>query len=66
MATSDLQNELLKPSFRVDQNTEKKLCSAVLLQLQDISGDISAMAVKWYQPAFWTFSLWLEYESALN
>ena len=47
MATSDLQNELLKPTFRVEQHIEKKLCAAVLLQLQDISGDISALAVKW-------------------
>ena len=49
MATSDLQNELLKPSFRVDQNTERRLCSAILQQLQDTSGDISALAVKWYK-----------------
>ena len=47
MATSDLQNELLKPTFKVDTKTEDKLCKAVLQQLQDISGDISALAVKW-------------------
>ena len=47
MATSDLQNELLKPSFKVDPKTEEKLCTAVLQQLQDVSGDISALAVKW-------------------
>lgn len=47
MATSDLQNELLKPTFKVDAKTEDKLCKAVLQQLQDISGDISALAVKW-------------------
>lgn len=47
MATSDLQNELLKSSFKVDPRTEEKLCTAVLEQLQDVSGDISALAVKW-------------------
>lgn len=47
MATSDLQSELSRASFRVDKAVEKNLCTAVLQQLQDISGDISALAVKW-------------------
>ena len=47
MATSDLQSELSKDGFRVDKLVEKKLCTAVLTQLQDESGEISALAVKW-------------------
>jgi hypothetical protein len=47
MATSDLQSELSRAGFKVDKAMEKKLCIAVLQQLQDISGDISALAVKW-------------------
>lgn len=48
MATSDLQNELAKDSFKTDGETEKRLCKAILQQLDDISGDISGLAVKWY------------------
>lgn len=48
MATSDLQNELEKPGFKVDSNSEQRLCTAILEQLEDVSGDISALAVKWY------------------
>jgi hypothetical protein len=47
MATSDLLNELSKDTFRVDPELEKKLCSAVAVQLEDQSGDISGLAVKW-------------------
>lgn len=47
MATSDLQNELLKDKFQVDDFSERKLCKAILEQLEDVSGDISALAVKW-------------------
>ena len=47
MATSDLHNELQKPGFKTDPDMERKLCSAVLLQLDDISGEISGLAVKW-------------------
>lgn len=47
MATSDLQGELAKDNFKTDGETEKKLCQAILQQLDDISGDISGMAVKW-------------------
>ncbi|KAK9816878.1 hypothetical protein WJX72_006469 [[Myrmecia] bisecta] len=46
MATSDLQNELSKDSFKTDGETERKLCNIVLQQLEDSSGDISALAVK--------------------
>lgn len=47
MATSDLQGELAKDNFRTDGETEKKLCHVILQQLDDISGDISGLAVKW-------------------
>ena len=47
MATSDLQGELAKDGFKTDGETEKKLCHVILQQLDDISGDISGLAVKW-------------------
>ena len=52
MATSDLQGELAKDNFKTDGETEKKLCHAILQQLDDISGDISGMAVKWQVRSF--------------
>jgi hypothetical protein len=50
MATSDLLAELGKDSFRVDPELERRLCAAVAVQLEDISGDISGLAVKWWAP----------------
>ncbi len=47
MATSDLHNELQKPGFKTDPEMERRLCAAVLLQLDDASGEISGLAVKW-------------------
>ena len=48
MATSDLANELAKDSFRFDSpTTEKQVSEVVLTQLEDASGDISGLAVKW-------------------
>jgi hypothetical protein len=47
MATSDLLNELSKDTFAVDPELEKKLCGVVAVQLEDQSGDISGLAVKW-------------------
>lgn len=47
MATSDLLAELGRDSFRVDPDMERKLSVAVLNQLEDPSGDISGLAVKW-------------------
>jgi cullin-associated NEDD8-dissociated protein 1 len=47
MATSDLLNELQKDSFKVDADMERKLCTVILTQLDDASGDISGLAVKW-------------------
>lgn len=52
MATSDLQGELQKDSFKTDDNTEKKLCTVVVTQLEDTSGDISALALKWYSDEY--------------
>lgn len=47
MATSDLLNELQKDTFKADGDLERKLCQVVLTQLEDTSGDISGLAVKW-------------------
>uniref|UniRef100_A0A7S3QNX2 TATA-binding protein interacting (TIP20) domain-containing protein n=1 Tax=Dunaliella tertiolecta TaxID=3047 RepID=A0A7S3QNX2_DUNTE len=46
MATSDLLNELQKETFRADGDMERRLGDAILVQLEDQSGDISGMAVK--------------------
>ncbi len=48
MATSDLATELQKDQFRVDSEVERKLCSAIVARLDDSSGDVSSLAVKWY------------------
>lgn len=47
MATSDLLNELQKDTFKADSDVERKVPQIVLLQLDDASGDISGLAVKW-------------------
>lgn len=47
MATSDLLNELQKPGFKVDAELGRRLGQVVLTQLEDASGDISGLAVKW-------------------
>ncbi len=39
-----------KDTFRTDSELERKLCVAVLAQLDDVSGDISGLAVKWWAP----------------
>lgn len=47
MATSDLANELAKPSFRFDNDhTEDQVTTVVLQQLNDQSSDISSLATK--------------------
>jgi cullin-associated NEDD8-dissociated protein 1 len=48
MAASDLQAELSKSTFKADVDMQKKLTKAVLQQLEDASGDISSLAVKWW------------------
>ncbi len=48
MATSDLANELAKDNFRFESTAiEKQVSDVVLTQLEDASGDISGLAVKW-------------------
>jgi cullin-associated NEDD8-dissociated protein 1 len=48
MATSDLLSELNKESFKTDQDLEPKLTNIIIQQLEDASGDVSGLAVKWY------------------
>ena len=50
MAASDLQSELAKDGFQVEGDSEQRLVQAVLQQLEDPSGDISALGVKWCPP----------------
>lgn len=52
MATSDLLSELNKESFKAEQDIEPKLMNTVLQQLEDASGDVSGLAVKWYNSVF--------------
>lgn len=47
MAASDLLAELGRDSLRLDADLERRLCGAVALQLDDASGDVSGLAVKW-------------------
>ena len=47
MATSDLLNELNKPSFKADADLEIKLSNIIIQQLDDAAGDVSGLAVKW-------------------
>ena len=49
MATSDLLNELNKEGFKADADLEIKLSNIVLQQLDDVAGDVSGLAVKWYE-----------------
>ena len=48
MATSDLLNELNRENFKPDTDLEIKLSTIVLQQLDDVAGDVSGLAVKWY------------------
>lgn len=50
MATSDLLNELSKDGFKADNELEVKLSHVVLHQLEDVSGDVSGLAVKCLVP----------------
>jgi cullin-associated NEDD8-dissociated protein 1 len=47
MATSDLLSELNKESFKADQDLEPKL-TIIVQQLEDASGNVFGLAVKWY------------------
>ena len=46
MATSDLCAELQK-DVRIDATMERRICTAVLKQLDDTSNDVQSIAVKW-------------------
>eukprot|EP00164_Ancoracysta_twista_P000655 GFYU01000869.1.p1 GENE.GFYU01000869.1~~GFYU01000869.1.p1 ORF type:complete len:1276 (-),score=480.86 GFYU01000869.1:86-3913(-) len=50
MATNDVLAEVVKPSFRIDSETERKLCMLLLQQLEDSTGDVQALAVKCLAP----------------
>ena len=54
MAISDLQGQLSKPEFKVDDATERRLCKVVLQQLDDGASDIAGLVVKWWAPCVWT------------
>ncbi len=66
MAASDLQAELVKSAFKVDVDMQKKLTKAVLQQLEDASGDISSLAVKWWDFAISTPARCCTYAGALT
>ncbi|KAL2339325.1 hypothetical protein Fmac_013771 [Flemingia macrophylla] len=50
MATSDLLNELSKPTFKADTDLEVKLTNIIIQQLDDAAGDVSGLAVKCLAP----------------
>lgn len=50
MCMSDLHNELQKDNFKVDGETEKRITTAILKQLEDQSADVSGLAYKWCAP----------------
>eukprot|EP01087_Luapelamoeba_hula_P011790 TRINITY_DN324_c0_g1_i1.p1 TRINITY_DN324_c0_g1~~TRINITY_DN324_c0_g1_i1.p1 ORF type:complete len:1220 (+),score=279.85 TRINITY_DN324_c0_g1_i1:138-3797(+) len=50
MATNDLANELQKDSFKMDADSEKKICAQLILLLDDSSGDVQGLAVKCLGP----------------
>jgi len=59
MATSDLSAELVKETFKLDTESERKVCAMLLkLLLEDSSGDVQGLAVKWYECSFcYSFSV---------
>ena len=48
METFDLLNELSKDKFKVDNDLEIKISNTVLQQLDDVDGEVSGLAVKWF------------------
>ena len=48
METFDLLNELSKDKFKVDNDLEIKISNTVLQQLDDVAGDVSRIAIKWF------------------
>jgi hypothetical protein len=50
--------------LQVDPELERKLCNVVAVQLEDQSGDISGLAVKWWVHLLWLRFMWaIEQES---
>lgn len=47
MATSDLMSELQKDSIQLDEDSERKVVRALLRLLEDRSGEVQNLAVKW-------------------
>lgn len=47
MATSDLLHLLEQDQQQVDAELEERITTSVLRNLEDVSGDIAGMAVKW-------------------
>lgn len=47
MATSDLLTELQKDAFKMDNESERKLCQMIIKLLSDGAGDVQGLAVKW-------------------
>lgn len=47
MATSDLLVELQKETFKMDSESERKLCQMSIKLLSDAAGDVQGLAVKW-------------------
>lgn len=47
MATSDLLAELHKEAFKMDHESERKLCGMIIKLLSDAAGDVQGLAVKW-------------------
>ena len=54
MATSDLLAALQNPDWKQASYSDdsSQVCEKVVKQLDDSSGDISALAVKWYDMRF--------------
>ena len=48
VATSDWLDELNDNNFEADSDLELKLTSIIIQQLDDVDGDVSGLAVKWY------------------
>ena len=47
MATSDLMSELQKDSIQLAEDSERKVVRALLRLLEDRSGEVQNLAVKW-------------------
>lgn len=47
MATNDLMSELQKDSIQLDEDSERKVVRALLRLLEDRSGEVQNLAVKW-------------------